>query len=289
GDVTVTASNICFTTPVKKLTTVIDMPSVPTSLSGQVYGTCKTQLVYTAGNSNYATSYKWTLPPNSSIILGNFTNTVTVDYQNPGSGTYSLCVAGNNACRTGTYRCIQVRAIPERPASIVANPSVFCANQTGVAFSTAGSVGADSYTWALPSTSTITSGQNTSSILADIGTNNGTITVMGVNQCGNSGTRTYAMTLNCREGFDESELVQSVLLAPNPANDWVKLSFNSETAENYSIEVFDILGKKVLSEGGISSKGLNEHSILINKLVKGIYIVSLQSNSVSSRQKLEIR
>ena len=289
GDVTVTASNICFTTPVKKLTTVIDMPSVPTSLSGQVYGTCKTQLVYTAGNSNYATSYKWTLPPNSSIILGNFTNTVTVDYQNPGSGTYSLCVAGNNACRTGTYRCIQVRAIPERPASIVANRSVFCANQTGVAFSTAGSVGADSYTWALPSTSTITSGQNTSSILADIGTNNGTITVMGVNQCGNSGTRTYAMTLNCREGFDESELVQSVLLAPNPANDWVKLSFNSETAENYSIEVFDILGKKVLSEGGISSKGLNEHSILINKLVKGIYIVSLQSNSVSSRQKLEIR
>ncbi|HRB40877.1 MAG TPA: T9SS type A sorting domain-containing protein, partial [Bacteroidia bacterium] len=289
GDVTVTASNICFTTPVKKLTTVIDMPSVPTSLSGQVYGTCKTQLVYTAGNSNHATSYKWTLPPNSSIILGNFTNTVTVDFQNPGSGTYSLCVAGNNACRTGTYRCIQVRAIPERPASIVANPSVFCANQTGVAFSTAGSVGADSYTWALPSTSTITSGQNTSSILADIGTNNGTITVMGVNQCGNSGTRTYAMTLNCREGFDESELVQSVLLAPNPANDWVKLSFNSETAENYSIEVFDILGKKVLSEGGISSKGLNEHSILINKLVKGIYIVSLQSNSVSSRQKLEIR
>jgi len=289
GDVTVTASNICFTTPVKKLATVIDMPSVPTSLSGQVYGTCKTQLVYTAGNSNHATSYKWTLPPNSSIILGNFTNTVTVDFQNPGSGTYSLCVAGNNACRTGTYRCIQVRAIPERPASIVANPSVFCANQTGVAFSTAGSVGADSYTWALPSTSTITSGQNTSSILADIGTNNGTITVMGVNQCGNSGTRTYAMTLNCREGFDKSELVQSVLLAPNPANDWVKLSFNSETAENYSIEVFDILGKKVLSEGGISSKGLNEHSILINKLVKGIYIVSLQSNSVSSRQKLEIR
>ena len=230
GDVTVTASNICFTTPVKKLATVIDMPSVPTSLSGQVYGTCKTQLVYTAGNSNHATSYKWTLPPNSSIILGNFTNTVTVDFQNPGSGTYSLCVAGNNACRTGTYRCIQVRAIPERPASIVANPSVFCANQTGVAFSTAGSVGADSYTWALPSTSTITSGQNTSSILADIGTNNGTITVMGVNQCGNSGTRTYAMTLNCREGFDKSELVQSVLLAPNPANDWVKLSFNSETA-----------------------------------------------------------
>jgi len=221
GDVTVTASNICFTTPVKKLATVIDMPSVPTSLSGQVYGTCKTQLVYTAGNSNHATSYKWTLPPNSSIILGNFTNTVTVDFQNPGSGTYSLCVAGNNACRTGTYRCIQVRAIPERPASIVANPSVFCANQTGVAFSTAGSVGADSYTWALPSTSTITSGQNTSSILADIGTNNGTITVMGVNQCGNSGTRTYAMTLNCREGFDKSELVQSVLLAPNPANDWL--------------------------------------------------------------------
>lgn len=289
GDITVTASNACFTTPVKTLTTVIDMPSIPTSLSGQVYGTCKTQLVYTAGNSNHATSYIWTLPPNASIVLGNFTNNVTVDFQNAGTGTYSLCVAGKNSCRTGTARCIQVRAIPERPAVIVANPSVFCANQTGVAFSTAGGVGADSYTWALPSSSTITSGQNTNSILADIGTNNGTITVKGVNQCGNSSTRGYTMTLNCREGFDESEMLSSVQLVPNPANDWVKLSFYSETAEPYSVLVYDILGKKVLSEGGISSKGLNEHSILLNKLVKGIYIVSLQSNSVSSRQKLEIR
>ncbi|HRR23109.1 MAG TPA: T9SS type A sorting domain-containing protein [Bacteroidia bacterium] len=265
------------------------MPSVPTSLSGQVYGTCKTQLAYTAGISNHATSYLWTLPPNASIVLGNFTNNVTVDFQNAGTGTYSLCVAGKNSCRTGTARCIQVRAIPERPAVIVANPSVFCANQTGVAFSTAGGVGADSYTWALPSGSTITAGQNTSSILADIGTNNGTITVKGVNLCGNSSTRAYSMTLNCREGFEESDMLPSVQVAPNPASNWVKLSFNSAVAEQYTVTIFDILGKRVHSEGGISSIGLNEHSILLNGLVKGIYIVSLQSNSVSSRQKLEIR
>lgn len=62
------------------------------------------------------------------------------------------------------------------------------------------------------------------------------------------------MTLNCREGFDESEMLSSVQLVPNPANDWVKLSFYSETAEPYSVLVYDILGKKVLSEGEFHQK-----------------------------------
>ncbi len=291
GDMTVTASNICFTTPVKKLSTVIDVPAVPATITGQAYGACNTQLNYSAGSSNYATSYTWTLPTGATIASGAGTNAVAVDFVNPGTGTYNICVAGTNYCRTGTPRCMQIRAIPDRPATIVSTPGTFCANQSGVQFATAGSIGSDTYTWTVPNGTVIASGQGTANMIANIGSNNGNVTVKGNNTCGSSSTRTLSVVLTCREAGEDinGDATSVFAISPNPAHEWVKISFGTSKAESYSIKVYDILGKLVLTEGGISNIGLNEHSLSVGNLVKGIYIVSLEGNNITRKQKLEIK
>jgi uncharacterized protein (TIGR02145 family) len=55
--------------------------------------------------------------------------------------------------------------------------------------------GATSYTWSVPSGSTITSGQGTNSINVSIGSNSGNVTVYASNGCGNSNTQSLAITV----------------------------------------------------------------------------------------------
>lgn len=291
GDITVTASNICFTTPVKKLTTVIDVPGVPSSLTGSYYGACNTQLSYTAGNSNYATSYTWTLPPNSSIASGAGTNAITIDYLNPGSGTHSLCVAGTNYCRTGNTRCIPIKAVPNKPDAITANPSVFCAGQTGVQFTTAGGFGAISYQWTVPSGTVIASGQGSNSITADMGSNNGIVGVKGVNSCGNSGTRTFNVVMNCREAGEglANDAKNNLTLSPNPAVNSVDVRFNATSTSGFTVSVYDILGKKLLAESGVTNAGENIYHLNVDVLSKGIYVVEVNTKDFTAKRKLEIK
>lgn len=82
--------------------------------------------------------------------------------------------------------------------------------------------------------------------------------------------------------------VQALSLYPNPADEEVRLSFQSADAGNYSIKVYDILGKNILNEGGISKAGRNEHLINIKSLSKGIYVVAFENNDYSGRVKLEV-
>ncbi len=293
GNITVTATNLCMTTPVKLYPTSINTPNIPSSLTGQTIGACNTTLNYTASSSTGATSYLWTLPPNSSIVSSPATsNNVSIQYNNPGTGTYSLCVAGVNYCRTGATRCISVKAVPDKPAAITSNPSVFCAFQSGLQFTTPGATGATSYLWLVPSGWSINFGQGNTTMTATSSETNGNVVVKGTNSCGNSGSRTFAVVMNCREGEDGAAISQDAAktsLYPNPASDNVTLSFQTETSASYVINVFDILGKKVLVEGGISKAGMNEHTINIHSLTKGMYIVSLEGSQKSDRIKLDVK
>lgn len=292
GNVTVTASNLCMTTPVKSYATSINTPFVPSSLSGQTTGACNTVLNYSAPSTSGATSYIWTLPPNSSIVSGSGTNSISIQFNNPGTGTYSLCVAGTNYCRTGATRCIPIKAIPDKPASISANPSTVCSFQPGVQFTTAGSVGSTGFNWTVPSGWNITSGQGSNAMTATTSDVDGLVIVKGTNSCGNSGSRTLSIVMNCRlgeNGVTASEQVIKTSLYPNPASDKVTLAFQAGQSSDYAIRVYDVLGKIVLTEGGISKSGSNEHVLNIHNLKPGMYIVSFEGNQKSERIKLDVK
>ena len=83
---------------------------------------------------------------------------------------------------------------PPTPGSITGATCV-SAGQSGYVFSIASVTGATSYTWTVPSGSSITAGQGTTSITVTFGTTAGNISVTADNSCGSSAANTLAVTL----------------------------------------------------------------------------------------------
>ena len=73
-------------------------------------------------------------------------------------------------------------------------------------------------------------------------------------------------------------------LYPNPANELVRIEMNGlkENANNYTISIVDIIGKKVMEKNGSSFKA-SFTDIEVANLKQGIYIVSL-TNGTSTIQ-----
>jgi uncharacterized protein (TIGR02145 family) len=114
---------------------------------------------------------------------GIFTSAITA--LTPGITYYVRAYATNNA---GTFYGNEVnfKTIcngPAPPGPITGNTNV-APNATGVAYFISAIPGAIGYTWTVPAGATITSGQGTTSIIVNFGTNGGNVSVRSENSCG---------------------------------------------------------------------------------------------------------
>ena len=80
-------------------------------------------------------------------------------------------------------------------------------------------------------------------------------------------------------------LASAITLYPNPASDFVNLSF-IETGEDYKIEIYDALGKKVLQKNNISSS--SDGRIYLNGISAGIYYINIYSDTDQTTKKLVV-
>jgi hypothetical protein len=149
-----------------------------------------------------------------------------------------------------------------------------CANQTGVAFNVASQAGA-TYTWSIPGTGSITSGQGTSSIVAKWGTTSGSASVVASNSCGSQTSRTKSLTVNCRAA---NELGQNIQLYPNPNNGNAIITFD-EQQSNYTITVNDVLGRVIL----LDRSNENNYKLNLESQAQGLYFVSVHLSDGTSQ------
>ena len=80
-------------------------------------------------------------------------------------------------------------------------------------------------------------------------------------------------------------LASAITLYPNPASDYVNLSF-IEAGEDYKIEIYDALGKKVLQKNNISSS--SDGRIYLNGISPGIYYINIYSDTDQTTKKLVV-
>ena len=80
-------------------------------------------------------------------------------------------------------------------------------------------------------------------------------------------------------------LASAITLYPNPASDYVNLSF-IEAGEDYKIEIYDALGKKVLQKNNISSS--SDGRIYLNGISAGIYYINIYSDTDQITKKLVV-
>lgn len=144
-------------------------PAKPGSISGTA-SFCKSpgNLTYTISSVSTATSYTWTVPSGATIVSGQGSTSLTVSY---GSNTISgsICVKANNNCGSSDNNCLTVstKAKPTNSNSIVGtNGPKKCQQSVNYSFPTTSGA---AYTWSVPATATLVSGQGTNAITVTFG------------------------------------------------------------------------------------------------------------------------
>ena len=89
--------------------------------------------------------------------------------------TGTLSVTANNVCGSSAATTKSLSSIPGKP-DVITGPTTVTAQQTGLVYSVPAVAGV-TYTWTLPGTGTLLTGQGTASITAKWGNTNGNVTV----------------------------------------------------------------------------------------------------------------
>ncbi|MBR8537563.1 PKD domain-containing protein [Carboxylicivirga sediminis] len=107
---------------------------------------------YSVGAIADADSYLWTVPATmGTIVTGNGTNTITVEFLNSFTGSGLITVSGVNSCTTGVSSTIGVTAslLPAKP-NTPTGPINICEEETGLRYRIDPVTNASSYTWSIP-------------------------------------------------------------------------------------------------------------------------------------------
>jgi len=197
GNLSVTANNECGSSTARVLALKSTLLT-PGMISGPVTGLCISGIssaTYSIGAVIGATSYTWTPPAGTTIISGQGTTSVTVNFGSLFTSG-NLSVRADNACGSSTARVLALKSTLLIPGMISGPTTGLCISGISSAtYSIPAVIGATSYTWTPPAGTTITSGQGTPSVIINFGSGftSGNLSVTADNACGSSSARVLAV------------------------------------------------------------------------------------------------
>ena len=80
----------------------------------------------------------------------------------------------------------------------------------------------------------------------------------------------------CGNKLASPEAFATIDLYPNPADDQILLHYNSIMEERVQIEIFDMLGKRLLQKEEQVMKGENVVFFDLSEFVSGVYIMQVK-------------
>lgn len=152
--------------------------------------------------------------------------------------------------------------------------------------SSATTTGIPSYSWDFGDGSGTSTDANPTYEYAVNGTYDVSLTV--TDSCGNDSTIVYPVTINSTLSVNEFLLNNKVNMYPNPASSVVNISVDAIEAEDMTIELYDLAGRRVetIFSGIMSSKMI---SLNTDNLNDGSYHVVFSSASGTLRRQLIVR
>lgn len=193
GDVCVTFTNVCGTSPATCLPITVNQPAVPTAPTGATIVCAGGTEIYTTTTNPNATNYIWTVTAPATIVSGQGTNSIVVNWGNVPAG--SVCIKETSLCGTSQPVClpVQIGAAPASPT--VAGSNVGCTS--GVSnYSISAISGATSYDWQVTG-GTITGGNGSTIVQVtwNASGSSGSVCASAVNACGTSVPNCLNVTL----------------------------------------------------------------------------------------------
>ncbi|WP_299706556.1 T9SS type A sorting domain-containing protein [uncultured Pontibacter sp.] len=169
--------------PYTKVVLAIDAPATPEAIKGETTVCVDQTISYSIDPVAGAISYAWTLPAGWSIITGQATTQITV---RAGSTAGTISVVAYNQYGSSGSRELQVAfgSVPGKPGAILGAASI-CAGARAT-FSVDVVSSAKSYSWTIPASWTIVSGQGTRQLEVAVSGQGGFVAVVAANECGQS-------------------------------------------------------------------------------------------------------
>lgn len=293
GIVSCSAANGCGVSPSRVRAVTTNNPPVPASISGQASGVCGAAgVVYTAALVPAATGYTWSVPFGATLMSGQGSNSISVDFDGAYPGG-NITVIATNACGSSAARSKAVTGAPAVPGVITGDLTI-CPGQSGVAYGVATVAGAAAYTWTVPGGSTVTSGQGTKDMLMTWGTNPASglsVYVNASNACGTSLNRALngiaIDVLNCVRLGDQG-VATGLNIFPNPATDRATIVFNGTEGADFNLKMVDVTGRMIMNERGTATEGKNQRELNTNEVSSGVYFIMIEIGGTTEQIRLVI-
>lgn len=249
-----TIYNTCTMTT-NSLTIGLAPVSVTVNASASTPSACPMQTITLTATG--ATSYTW-MP--GGAVTSSISSVSPVITSPPGT-TVTYTVQGTNGCGVAT-QTVSYYANPAPLINVSPASATVCAGQS-VTLTASSS---PNYTWT-PSgqPSTVLS---TSPSLVITPTVSGSYMVVGTYGGNCFGAASASVTVNTCTGIDEASALSGISIYPNPNQGEVNISLSTGVTGNYSIKIFDALGKLVMEE----KLDATHTTIQTAKLEAGIYM-----------------
>jgi xyloglucan-specific exo-beta-1,4-glucanase len=213
---------------------------VSQSINGNQYVTPNSQgLTYSVPN-NAGSTYTWTIPSGATIVSGQGTSSIVVDFGTQG-GTLGVTETNSFGSAVSSVSI----AVGNAPvAQTISGPANVASGTSGVTYSLPNNAGS-TYNWTVPSGATIVSGQGTSSIVVDFGTQGGTVDVTETNSFGSASSSASVNVNIATATFSAANSSVNVIAYPNPFSEEINITFNNYSAINITLKVIDMKGEVV--------------------------------------------
>jgi hypothetical protein len=268
---------------------------------------------YTINGGAGATTFTWTLSGNASIISGQGTATITVNFAiNYTTGT--LSVLPSSTCGSAPVDTQSIGIAAAIPNTIF-GPSTLCPGDT-VSYYIDSYSGVDYPIWTFPSGIVILNGNtsDTARIVVNPSFGGGPMSVMTVNGCGSSPMLYKALTRcptallvetnetatpddNKTEneisgsGLNEANVIETTndninfVLYPNPGSGEIQINISGGQSENYNVIIRNGLGQIVYE-----AKLKSQDKMNLEHLIPGLYFVNaLGEDGISMTKRLIIK
>jgi hypothetical protein len=259
--------------------TVNRIPAKPGEIHGPTTICQGTTENYSVNSVQYANDYEWTVPSGASIVSGNGTTGITVQFSASAVSGYITVTAGNSCGTSGVYRdYINVNTIPAAPViTYNSGTHVLTSNYThGNQWFMNGGVisGATGHTY------TVTS---SGSYYDEYTNNNGCTSVPS-----NSITVTISSNPDTITAINEQQADINFVIYPNPGTGDFAYTIESGVDVVFSLEVFNLTGLMIYEDHNIFVQGIMKGKLDLQFLPNGIYIAHLLDGTNIITRKIVI-
>jgi hypothetical protein len=269
--ISVTANNSCGSSAANTLNvSVSGILTQPGTIAGNASPCNGSTESYSISNVPGASSYTWTLP--GDWIGYSSTNSIIATV---GANSGTISVIANNSCGSSNASNLDasVVEVPLQPGTISGN-AYPCQGATET-YSISDVPGASSYTWTLPGD--WTGNSSSKSIIATVGANSGTISVIANNSCGSSSTSTFEVAVIV--GIANYQ-VPKIRVYPVPNDGIFTVEISSQKTETWRIEVYNNLGIRILEQIHPVENGSLKDIIDLGNVASGIYTIAVTNDHV---------